>query len=272
MREAVTKEDYEEPNCPLCMDSAVTPIPVSRVIEKLDFYFHKNDLPSAERHLAYWKSEAQAGHDDRGLLTVLNEQAGLYRKLGKGRESIAAAQEALGLIEGLGLSGTVTMATTLINAATAYKAFSDAEKAVPLYEKAKGIYEALLPKNDARLAGLYNNMALSVMATGDYGAAERLFELALAVLRENENAEGEAAVTCCNLADLYAAKYGLEDGAEKINECLDRALALLETPTLPRDGNYAFICEKCAPVFGYYGYFMAERELSRLSKEIYDRT
>ena len=29
---------------------------------------------------------------------------------------------------------------------------------------------------------------------------------------------------------------------------------------LKKDGYYAFVCEKCAPVFGHYGYFLTEIE------------
>ena len=45
----------------------------------------------------------------------------------------------------------------------------------------------------------------------------------------------------------------------------------INTESLPRDGYYAFVCEKCAPVFGYYGYFLTEQELNRRAREIYDR-
>ena len=49
-----------------------------------------------------------------------------------------------------------------------------------------------------------------------------------------------------------------------------RAEKLFYTEDLPRNGYYAFVCEKCAPVFGYYGYFLTERELKRRAREIYD--
>ena len=46
---------------------------------------------------------------------------------------------------------------------------------------------------------------------------------------------------------------------------------MMNTESLPRDGYYAFVCEKCAPVFGYYGYFLTERELNRRAREIHER-
>ena len=50
-----------------------------------------------------------------------------------------------------------------------------------------------------------------------------------------------------------------------------KAEKLLYTESLPRDGYYAFVCEKCAPVFAYYGYFLTEQELHRRAGEIYER-
>jgi len=64
---------------------------------------------------------------------------------------------------------------------------------------------------------------------------------------------------------------GAEAAADQAEFYLDRAWQLLDTPSLPRDGYYAFVCEKCAPVFGYYGYFAEEAKLTGRAKEIYGR-
>ncbi len=226
MNEFLSKNDYEEPRCLLDMHPEITPIPVGRIIEKLDSYLNKNDCDAAERHLKYWLSEAEAGHDMRGKLTVLNEQIGLYRKTGKGPECLRAVSDALSLADSLDIEKSVTYGTTLINAATGYKAF---------------------------------------------GKAEELYHKAVEIMEKQKNGELEVAVTCLNLADLIAAESGLEDGAEEIEKQLMKAEELLDTESLPRDGYYAFVCEKCAPVFGWYGYFFTERELNRRAREIYDR-
>ena len=39
-----------------------------------------------------------------------------------------------------------------------------------------------------------------------------------------------------------------------------------------RDGYYAFVCEKCASVFGYFGYFVYEKELEKRARDIYERS
>lgn len=267
----LSKEDYEEPRCPLKRPESTVPIPVSRVVEKLDEYLGKRDYPAAERHLCYWLAEAESCNDGRGKLTVLNEQIGLYRKLEREPEGLASAETALALARKLELDGTITMGTTLVNAATAYKAFGQAKTALPLYRQAREIYEQLLEPGDARLGGLYNNMALALTEPGDYALAEELFEKALHIMSHTEHGEAEMAITYCNLADLAAAQLGMERAERRIGAYLDKAQALLDTVSLPRDGYYAFVCEKCATTFGYYGYFFLEAELLRRAEEIYER-
>lgn len=80
MNGSLSEDGYEEPRCLLNMHSEVTPIPVGRIIDKLDSYLNQNDYIAAERHLKYWLNEADDCHDMRGKLTMLNEQIGLYRK------------------------------------------------------------------------------------------------------------------------------------------------------------------------------------------------
>ena len=264
------REAYEEPRCLLEMHPETVGIPTGRVIEKLDEYLNRNDFASAERHLRYWLEEAESVNDGRGRLTVLNEQIGLYRKMEKESEALQAIENALALAEAPAMDGTVTCGTTLINAATAYKAFGRAKVALPLFEKARSIYESRLDPSDGRIGGLYNNMALTLLELGELGGAETLFHAALNIMQQQLHGEAEAAITWLNLADLAAAEGDAEHAEEKIEACLDRAEALLNTESLPHNGYYAFVCEKCAPVFGYYGYFLAEKELAERAKRIYE--
>ena len=72
---------------------------------------------------------------------------------------------------------------------------------------------------------------------------------------------------------LDGAALALQDPQveETVERCLDTALQLLDTPSVPRDGYYAFVCEKCAPTFAFYGYFLADEDLRRRAQEIYER-
>lgn len=267
----LSKEDYEEPCCPLSQPSSVTPIPTGRVIEKLDEYLGRDDYDAAERHLRYWLNEAESGNDARGRLTVLNEQIGLYRKMGIEAEGTQAIRKALSLVESLGLGDSVTGGTTLVNAATGYKAFGKPDQALPLYQKAREIYEALLQPLDEKLGGLYNNMALTLVALGRYDEAKALYETAIDIMSHQPYGEAEMAISYCNLADLVAAQHGIAESEDEINRYLTKAETLLHSEALPHNGYYAFVCEKCAPTFGYYGFFRAEQDFSKRAREIYER-
>ena len=246
-------------------------IPLRRVLDKLDEYFAKDDAAAAERRLNYWMAEAEQNRDYRGKLSLLNELVGLYRKNGREREAMSAAENAVALAKAIGLEGSVTMGTTLLNYATACRAFDHPEKALDLYEQARGLYEANLSPVDERLAGLYNNMGVTLTAMERYAEARDLYESALAIIGKTEGGQADEAVTWLNLADLIGNEKGLEQGDAGIRACLDKAERLLNDEALPHDGYYAFVCEKCAPTFAYYGYYFTAKELEKRAAEIYGR-
>ena len=264
-------EDYLEPTCIFCKpeDETAKPIDLRRFLTRLDEYLDRNDYAAARRHLDYWQAEALANNDLRGLLTVENERMGLFRKLGDETAANEAVEAALALLPRTGLEETATAGTTLLNAATVYKSFQHAEKALPLYERARAIYERSLPPGDGRMGGLYNNMALALADLGRYAEARELYEKALAIMEGQEHGALELAVTELNLANLAEAERGLLEAEDEIEARLDRAMALLEDPSLPRNGYYAFVCEKCAPTFGYYGRFADAQELAETAERIY---
>jgi len=269
------REDYLDPSCPLCGRPGETekaePVPVGRILDRLEALEARNDVSGAERHLRTWLAEAEAIGDLRGQLTLNNEMMGFYRKAGRGEEALRHAEKALALVEQLGLEETITAGTTCLNAGTVREAFGDPVGGLALFEKARANYERNLAPEDARLGGLYNNMGLNLAALGRFGEAEALFRQALEVMQAQPRGEAEQAITWLNIADALEARLGMEEAEAEISACLDRAERLLDTESLPRDGHYAFVCEKCAPVFGYYGYFAEESKLTGRAKEIYGR-
>ena len=259
------------PDCAFCEPASGGSIPIGRVVDKADEYFRRDDMPGVRRHLEYWLAEARALGDRRGALAVLDELIGCYRMTGLRDEGLRAVEDALSLVEALDLTDSVTGATVCLNAGTAYKAFGMDGEAVAMYRRARPVYEKYLPPEDPRMAGLYNNMAAALTAVGEYGEADALFRRAIAIKEADPAGRPDAAATWLNLADLAARRDGLEDGAEEIDRCLTRAQALLEDPAVPRDGYYAFVASKCAPVFEHYGWFALGAELKQLSEEIYER-
>ena len=270
------KEDYLEPNCALCgkpgEESAAEPVPVGRVLDRLRQYEDQEDWEAAERHLTYWLTEAEQNRDERAQLTLHNELMGFHRKQGDREKALEHAGKAMELIEALGMEDTVTAGTTWVNAGTVREAFGDPAAGLELFEKARKNYEKNLERTDSRLGGLYNNMALALTAVEEYGEARRLFRLALDVMEQQENGELEQAITWLNMADAAVAELGEVAAESTVEEYLDRAAELLDTESLPRNGYYAFVCDKCAPVFGHYGYFLKEEELRKRVREIHERS
>ena len=267
-------EDYAEPRCPLCMEPdrepGYMPVPLQRIAQKTDEYMGRRDFAGAEKHLRYWLEEARLGRDRRGEFSLWNELMGFYRKMDDKEQAIESAANALRLIDVLDNAETISAGTCYVNCGTVYDAFGMPERALPLFEKAKAVYEASLPESDARLGGLYNNMALVLAALRRFGEAYELYQKALRVMGGAPNGALEQAITYLNMANAVEDEHGLEKGEAKIQQYLERASALLDSSSLPRNGYYAFVCEKCASGFDYYGWFAYAQELRERYEAIYE--
>ena len=263
----------------------VQSIPQQRIVEKLDDYMSRRDYAGAERHLLYWLEEALAVGDARGELMVRNELVGHFRKTGDKERALLHGGEALRLVDELGFGSTISAGTTYTNVATACNAFGEHERSLDLFRQAAALYEGSDGTEPRLLGGLYNNMALTCVSLGRFDEADRLYAKALAVMGDVPNGELEQAITYLNMADAAVARANaeaggsgdaaLQDGYEAcekmVETCLDTAFELLDAPGLPRDGYYAFVCEKCAPAFAHHGYFLVDADLKERAKAIYER-
>ena len=272
--DALRPEDYAEPRCLLCDEPygappSIRPVPQQRIIEKMNDYMSRRDYAGAEKHLLYWLEEAKLGGDGRGELMLRNELVGHYRKTGERKKAFESANEALRLLCELSMDGTVSAGTTYTNVATAYNAFGKNGDALALFEKAKTAYESSGKASPELLGGLYNNMALTLVALKRFPEAHALYDKAMEKMACVPGGVLEQAITCLNRANAVEDEKGLEAGEKEITALLDRAWELLNEESAPRDDYYAFVCEKCAPTFSYYGYFLAAKELKERSEKIY---
>ena len=255
---------------------------ISRITEKLDRLVEAKEFEEAKELLNYWLKDAKENKDQRAELGICNESMGLYRKLGEKDEAINFAKRGLDLVESMDFGNTVTAATTYINAGTVYKAFGEAETGLPLFAKAKVIYEKELKEEDGRLGGLYNNMGLAFLDLKKYEEAVECYKKALEIMSRVENGNLEKCITYLNIADVCDAlrkdseyegehRHTDEEWEENIGKCIERAWECINDETLPRNGYYAFVAEKCAPVFNYYGYFLYKTELEKRIAEITEK-
>lgn len=264
----ITGLDFECTSCKKINNEARR-IPVARVIEKLDSFFTHNDLEEAERLLDYWRGEAVSLGDKFGEVSIVNEMLGLTRRMGKKEKGISAIERALELLSATGNEKTISGATILLNAATTAKAFGDPERALLLYQRTLAIYESEgLDKNDGRYSAFYNNLATTLVDIRRYEEAKDAYEKALKITSLSPATILDGAITNVNMAHLFEAWHGLE--AKEITEVLEKAQVILNSNDVERNAYYAFVCEKCAPSFDYYGYFFFAEELKERAKSIYE--
>ena len=246
-------------------------IPTDRLLDKLDELLGRNDYDSAEKHLLYWLGEAKLENDKRCMLLIKNELAGLYRKLARETDALTAVNDALSLVEEMGIEDNPGAGTTFINCATVFKAFGKAEKSLPLFEKAEKIYKKNLSADDKRFGGLYNNMALALVDLKEFEKAYNLYNKAISVMEKTEDGMLEVAITYLNIASAKESELGQVESEEVVREYAEKAMEILDN--FPqKDGYYAFVCEKCASVFGYFGYFLYKKDLEERAKSIYERS
>lgn len=234
-----------------------------------------------------------------------NEQIGYYRSISNYEEALKISKEMLELVKELGLQESEAHGTTLLNAATAYRAAGMCEKAIAMYRAAEQIFKNL-GIQDERLAGLYNNMSMAFQQKEDYGTAESCLLQALAIVRNLPDHKVEEATTYANLASVCYEKEEFAQGIEYVQRAIERfeeceekdahycgTLALLAQghyeqgelekaisaytealreilANFGKNESYAMTCENCAIVLSKAGFTKEAEYLKKEAKETYE--
>ena len=263
-------EDYLEPECVVCGKPAGTKqpqerIPQQRISQHVDELMGRKDFDGAERTLKYWLAEAEATGDEQGRFFVYNEMIGVYRKIGKKAEGYKAVEDAVGMLEELGYSNTVSGATCYTNAATVYTSFNEAEKGIEMFMKAR-------ENNEFKLAGLYNNLATALLSLGSFDEASYYFFKAIETLQVCENAELEMAETYLNLLDVYISQnQTVSKDDTLVDYYLTTARSYLNSENPERDTYYSYVLDKCVDIYEYFGWKDYAEELRERIREIDER-
>lgn len=200
-----------------------------RFLQGLDAIFARHAAASeAAPYLEQAMSDAENAEDDAGLLTVLNKTMGFYRSQGWHDKNQWIVQRTIELALRMGLEGSETWATTLINCATAMRAAKQYDQAEDLYTQALHCAENVYPPKDRRIAALHNNLSMLYQETGKGEASEHELREAMRILREasdNPSTDIDLASSCTNLA-LTLLDEGKTDDAHAY---ADEALAIHAT-------------------------------------------
>lgn len=241
-------------------------INITRFIEHLDGCFNRNDMKAARECIEYWEAEARRLGDDSGLLTVLNEAVGFYRRSQKKNKALRAMEESLSLVEKLGLTQSPSGATIYINAATTLSFFGREEEGLHLYEKAAGCYISSDLTETYEYAALLNNKAATLHTLKRYDEAEESWKAAIEILKKVGFHDGEIAISLVMLAHLTFDRDNRLH--EKVEALLDEAWEYLNSDNQAKDGNYAYVLRKCAPSYEYFQRPMEAQALRDVAREI----
>ena len=208
---------------------------VEKFYETLDAYFINQQIDKVEPFLVSSLEQAKEEEDYGAYISVCNEMIGFYRSISAYEKAYIAAEDVLLLMEELQMENTEHFATTLLNAATAYRAAGDYATALRHYRQALQIYDGILPPQDYRYAGLYNNMSILFEKMEENEDAIAYANKALSIIEQLQDSEAETATTMTNLALLYFKA----EQSEKAKELLEKAIALFEKSGENTDAHYS---------------------------------
>ena len=239
---------------------------IDEILKKLDGLFADEKLEEVEPFLLSCMRQAKAGDEYGIYISVGNELIGFYRSISRYEEAFAVAEDVLLLMEELQLEGTVHFATTLLNTATAYRAAGRYEEALADYRRALEIYQRDLPKDDYRLAGLYNNISILLEKLDENEKSALFLQKAIQIVEKQPGSRLELATSRTNLALIQLKLNRLEE-AKKL---LDAACRAFEEDGGITDAHYsaalAALGEVCyregglERALGYYEHALFEVE------------
>lgn len=203
--------------------------------ETLDSYFEERQIDKVEPYLNSSLEQAKSEEDYGAYISICNEMIGFYRSISAFEKAYIAAEDVLLLMEELNMENTEHFATTLLNAATAYRAAGDYATALRYYKQALQIYDGILSPQDYRYAGLYNNMSILFEKMNENEEAIAYADKALSIIETIPDSESEIATTMTNLALLYFKA----EKPEKAKELLEKALSLFEQSGENTDAHYS---------------------------------
>lgn len=241
---------------------------MEKLTEKIDALFAQNKGEEAEELMLQALREAEeklvrepdgnieAGEKNHRMLMemvpVLNELTGYCRETGQAARSFEYAGRAIKILEQLGLQDSIPYATTLLNAANAYRAGGRIEESLQTYEKVAEIYKVKLEPEDMLWANFFNNLSLLYQEMNRYDLAKESLLKALSIVVQKPDTIFEQAVTYTNLANS-CLELGQEEEAQKY---FTGAILLFEKYNI-RDSHY------CAALSAVGNYFYRKRDYAR---------
>ncbi len=197
---------------------------IETIRETIDHLYEQGKSLEAENVLLSTAGAAAEEGDDHLLLQILNELIGHYRETGEWEKAFEITDRAVYIAGRIFPTESIPYATTLLNAASMYRAAGKLDMSRSMYHEVEKIYAVTLKSDDMLYASLYNNEALLYQEEGEFPKAKALLLKALDIDRANAK-EYEEAVSLANIAATMI-QTGEHDEALKAAES---SVALFES-------------------------------------------
>ncbi len=156
---------------------------------------------------------------------TLEAMSNLMIRRDQGREALSTAEEALSITTHLADDDSVDMALAYTAVAEAQRNAGAADRALPLYRKARSLYGKSLGPEHPRVATLLSQEGLLLMQDGKLSLAEQSMVLAVNMLRKScPDCDAELSLTQSNLGLLRLKQKRYREA----DEVLTRAVELRE--------------------------------------------
>lgn len=189
---------------------------IQEFYQQLDRLFQTGQIDQVEPFLLKQLTIVNQEHHWEGSLAILNELIGFYRSQKRYEEALRVSQQALDLCRLNGITDSLSYATTLLNAATAYRFAGQADQALDYFRQAENLYSQKISLLDGRFASLYNNMSAVLADKGEYDKSAEYLLRAVAIMEALPGEEIHAAISHANLASLYAKLQNWHGAKEHI--------------------------------------------------------
>ena len=116
---------------------------LSEVLQGLDKLFAEARIDEIEPYLIRAFEQAGEEGDYGSMLSITNELIGYSREVCHYEQMISYGQDALKLVEQMGITGTIPHATTLLNIANGLRAGGYLDQSADIYEQVEELYKKL---------------------------------------------------------------------------------------------------------------------------------
>lgn len=204
-------------------------------LKELDLFYGSGRIAEVEGYLKKGLKDAASSGDDGAVFGILNELMGYYRGSSRYEECIICMKEAFKMADSMGIVGSLSYGTLLLNGATGYRAAGRYQEAERLYKEAYEVLLRWIPKTDYRMAALHNNLSLLYGETGRLEKAKDELVRAMHIIKEIDGAGAEVAITHTNLGNICFQLKQIQEGTEHMKEAVRR----FEAEPDQKDSHYA---------------------------------